>query len=104
MLSHFMNSNRHGPSRIRITASRSCPRLNRLPPRQLPRHIQQKPPVGFPHERKQSPELLPEEDFLASGAPLDLGRQFPLRKTRRSRAFLSFVEQLIEGGTHTRTF
>ena len=73
------------------------PRLKRLPPRHLPGHVEQKPPVGFAHACEESRELLPEVDFFAAGTPHDLGRKLPLRKTRRERTFLSLVEQLIEG-------
>jgi hypothetical protein len=66
-------------------------RPNRLLPRHLPRHVEQKPPVGFAHGREQSSEFLPEVDFFAVRAPRDLGRELPLGKMRQQRAFLSLT-------------
>ncbi len=56
----------------------------RLPPRHLPGHVEQKAPVGFAHAREQFSELVPKVDFLAGGAPRVLGRELVLACLRRA--------------------
>ncbi len=62
-----------------------------LPYRHLPRHVEQNAPVGFPHAREQSPELLPEVDFFAGGAPHDLARELLGLRCFRCHFRLSFA-------------